>query len=157
MHLPNGNYIGKITSVDLEVIENDKNRNYGRQQTIFGLEITEGDQTGEATQAKRIMHPAEVQMPLKDETPEQHKYRQRDYLLFTLKQFASAGVVNMRDFNNVVAQLPRVKGNTVKFSVKDINGYPYVTINQLVESVIPPEEMIKFNYLPDGNDAPFGD
>lgn len=157
MNLPDGNYIGKITSVDLEVIENDKNKNYGRQQIIFSLEVIEGDHAGEATQAKRITQPVEVQMPLKDETPEQHKNRQHDYLLFTLKQFQSAGVVNTGDFNNVVAQLPRVKGNTVKFSVKDINGYPYVTINRLINALIPPEEMMKFNDLPDGNDAPFGD
>ena len=157
MNLPDGNYIGKITSIDLEVIENDKNKNYGQQQITFDLEVTEGDRARETTKAKRIMQPVEVQMLLKDETPEQHKNRQRNYLLFTLKQFANAGVVNAGDFNNVVAQLPRVKGNTVKFSVKDINGYPYVTINRLVESVIPPEEMMKFNDLPDGNDAPFGD
>lgn len=156
MNLPDGNYTGKITSVDLEVIEKDKNKNHGRQQIIFGLEVTEGDRAGEMTKAKRIMQPVEVQMPLKDETPEQHNNRQGDYLLFTLKQFASAGVVNAGDFNNVVAQLPRVKGNTVKLSVKDINGYPYVTINRLVKAVIPPEEMMKFNDLPDGNDAPFG-
>lgn len=157
MNLADGNYIGKITSVDLEVIENDKNRNYGRTQIIFGLEVTEGDRAGETTQAKRIIQPVEVQLPLKDETPEQHKNRQSDYLLFTLKQFESAGAVYTGDFTNIVAQLPRVKGNTVKFSVKDINEYPYVTINRLINAVIPPEEMRKFNDLPDGNDAPFGD
>ncbi len=157
MNLPDGNYIGKITSVDLEIIENEKNRNYGRKQIIFGLELTEGKRAGETTEAKRIVQPIEVQMPLKDETSEQHNNRQKDYLLFTLKQFASAGIVNTGDFNNLVAQLPRVKGNAVKFSVKDINGYSYVTINQLIKAVRTPEEMRQFNDLPDGNDAPFGD
>ncbi len=157
MNLPDGYYTGTITSVDLEVIENEKNRNYGRDQIIFGLEVVEGDRAGKTTEAKRIMQPVEVQMPLKGETTEQHNKRQEDYLIFTLKQFTNAGVVETRDLNNTFAQLPRVKGNTVNFSVKDISGYSSVTIHRLINSVIPPEEMRKFNDLPDGNDAPFGD
>ncbi len=157
MNLTNGYYTGTITSVDLEVIENEKNRNYGREQIIFGLEVTEGDRAGETTEAKRVIQPVEVQMPLKGETIEQHNKRQEDYLIFTLKQFTNAGVVETRDLNNTFAQLPRVKGNTVKFSVKDTNGYPSVIINKLIEAVRSPEEMSRFNDLPDGSNAPFGD
>ena len=149
--------IGKIIGVDLNTIEDERNRNCGRSQIVFSLKITEGDRTGEVVNAKRILYPVEIQMPLRDETPVEHSNRQNNYLLFTLKQFANAGAVYTGDFTNIVAQLPRVKGNTVKFSVKDINGYPYVTIDRLINAVIPPEEMRKFNDLPDGNDAPFGD
>lgn len=157
MNLPDGYYTGKITSVDLEIIENEKNRNYGREQIILGLEVAEGDRAGETTEAKRVIQPVEVQMPLKGETAERHNKRQEDYLIFTLKQFTNAGVIETRDLNNTFAQLPRVKGNTVNFSVKGINGYHSVTIHRLIKAVITPEEMRKFDDLPDGNDAPFGD
>jgi len=157
MNLPNGIYAGKITGVDVEMIENDKNRNYGRLQVIFGLEVVEGDRAGETTEAKRIVQPVEVQMPLKGETTEQHNQRQEDYSIFTLKQLANAGVVNTGDFKKMFAQLPHVKGNTVRFSVRDATGYPSVIINRLIEAVQSPEEMSRFNDLPDGSDAPFGD
>lgn len=149
--LPEGSYKAKITNVSLQVIEDESDRNYGRKIYIFEAEIATGQFAGKTAKIPFIANPSHLDFRMGNETEENRKLRIEEYGTKLLKTVRNSGVV-ITDYQNMVAQIPRIIGNTIEFS---ISKNKEASINKLIERTKTVDEMLQYNDLPDGNDCPF--